>query len=198
MSQAIYFFDLCITPNTSPPPVLNLSQYDNSRTFVARLKDDEGNAYNMAQQTAIIKGKNKTGAYMLNTQLSTQTGYADNYVAFTPSGQMTIEPGRFYITLEIQKNVESQDAEYLTPLGIILNIQKAGATAEEIAASSSYENIPFEPFTKGMPLYVVDDSNGNVVVAPLATNSEGQYIDQVIFTVTDEVLDIQTVSQLIN
>lgn len=127
MSTLEYNFDLYITPNIFAPPVLNLSQYDNTRTFIAHLKDDKGQPYLLTQGAVIsILGRNKYGPFEINTT------YNNDTVTFTPSGAAVLQDGQIYTTMQVIK-----DEEYLTLSAIILNIQKAGIEKEEDESDST-------------------------------------------------------------
>ena len=122
MSELEYNFDLYITPNIFAPPVLNLSQYDNTRTFIAHLKDDKGQPYLLTQGAVIsILGRNKYGPFEIDAT------YDNDTITFTPSGNATLQYGQIYTTIQLIK-----DEEYLILSTIILNIQKAGIEKNKI------------------------------------------------------------------
>ena len=125
MSLITYDFDLQVTPGAMPP-ILKLSQYDDSRTYVAHLKDDTGAAFVLpAGSTAALHGVNCKGiAFDLEADVS------GSDITFTPKEAATDQPGKICATLCIKAGTEQ-----LTPLTITLDIQKDGATKEEIARS---------------------------------------------------------------
>ena len=130
MSIETYQFNLPITPG-SIPPVLHLSQYDSGRTFTAILRDDQGVPFELdASSTAVIKGRNAAGiAWQQNCTVSGAN------VTFTPSGAATDQFGVMPVTIEI-----TESEEIMSPLLMVLDIQRAGYTNEEAAASPEFEN----------------------------------------------------------
>ena len=61
MSLITYDFDLHVTPGAIPP-ILKLSQYDDARTYVAHLKDDTGEEFDLPEgSTATLEGVNCKG-----------------------------------------------------------------------------------------------------------------------------------------
>ena len=130
MSIETYQFNLPITPG-SIPPVLHLSQYDSGRTFTAVLRDDQGVPFELASSsTAVIKGRNAAGiAWQQDCTVSGAN------VTFTPSGAATDQFGVMPVTIEI-----TESDEIMSPLLMVWNIQRAGYTNEEAAASPEFEN----------------------------------------------------------
>lgn len=133
MNSLTYNFNLYVTPNISVPPVLNLSQYDSTRTFIAHLKNDKGEPYLLTSGViGTVNGKNKRGPFSIDAICKNDT------VTFTPSGRATLESGRIYTTIQL---VDGED--YLTPLALIFNIQRSaiqgnsGEDGEEIPGSST-------------------------------------------------------------
>lgn len=130
MSIETYQFNLPITPGAIPP-VLHLSQYDSGRTFTAVLRDDQGVPFELAaSSTAVIKGRNAAGiAWQQNCTVSGAN------VTFTPSGAATDQFGVMPVTIEI-----TESEEIMSPLLMVWDIQRAGYTNEEAAASPEFEN----------------------------------------------------------
>lgn len=146
MNSLIYHFNLHVTPNISPPPVLNLGQYDNSRTFVAHLKTERGEPYILTEGIIVqIVGKNKFGPF------SVSATYNNDIVTFTPSGKSTLEAGRIYVTMQLE-----QGDSFLTPLSMVFNIQKAG---RDINSDSS----------EG------ESEEGSIITNPLMITKNGTY-----------------------
>lgn len=130
MNLLTYNFNLYVTPNISAPPVLNLSQYDSTRIFIAHLKNDKGQPYLLTSGvTATINGKNKKGPFSVNAVCENDT------VTFIPSGRATLESGRIYTTMQL-----TDGEDYLTPLALIFNIQRSaiqGEDGEEVPGDSA-------------------------------------------------------------
>ena len=122
-------FNLFITPG-SMPPVLHMAQYDSGRQWTAKLKADDGNAYTPASgATAKVEGVNGKGvAWELTATISGSS------VIFTPSEAATDQFGKYEATLTIEKS-----GEQITALCLLFDIQKAGITNEEAAASPEFQ-----------------------------------------------------------
>lgn len=122
MSLITYKFDLSITPNKAPP-MLSLSQYDNSRVYIANLKNDKGEDFILPEgAVAELRGFNGNKVpFTLETTISGST------VTFTPKDALTDQPGRIYTTLNI-----TSGSDLITPILIIFNVQKAGITKEQM------------------------------------------------------------------
>ena len=122
-------FNLFITPG-SMPPVLHMAQYDSGRQWTAKLKADDGNAYTPATgATAKVEGVNGKGvAWIIDATISGSS------VIFTPSEAATDQFGKYEATLTIEKS-----GEQLTALCLLFDIQKAGITNEEAAASPEFQ-----------------------------------------------------------
>lgn len=128
MSLYTHDFDLPITPGAIPPRI-KLSQYDDSRTYTAHLKADDGSAFTLASgATATLHGKNRKG---VTFDIEATVSGAD--VTFTPKEAATDQPGEIHATLCI-----TSGGEQLTPLAITLDIQKDGATREDVARDPGF------------------------------------------------------------
>ena len=112
------------------PPVLHMAQYDSGRQWTAKLKADDGNAYTPASgATAKVEGVNGKGvAWELTATISGSS------VIFTPSEAATDQFGKYEATLTIEKS-----GEQITALCLLFDIQKAGITNEEAAASPEFQ-----------------------------------------------------------
>lgn len=129
MSLVTHGFDLPIMPG-SISPVLHLSQYDDARAFTAHLKDESGNPFTLPSgATATLHGKNRKGV-----TFDIEATVSGAEVTFTPKEAATDQPGEIHATLCI-----TSGGEQLTPLAITLDIQKDGATKEDIARSPGFE-----------------------------------------------------------
>ena len=89
MALATQHFDLYIIPNTTPPPVLDISQYDTSRTLVGHVKDIHGKPYSVPSgTTALLEGRNGNKViFRLNVIVNgdTLTFTPDDILIFTLS-----------------------------------------------------------------------------------------------------------------
>lgn len=128
MSLVTHGFDLPIMPG-SISPVLNLSQYDDARTFTAHLKDESGNPFTLpGSATAKLEGMNYKG---VTFEINATPSGSD--ITFTPAEAATDQPGLIAATLHIKIGHEN-----ISTLAVILNVQKAGATKEEQARSPGF------------------------------------------------------------
>ena len=156
MDPLIYDFNLYVTPNISVPPVLNLSQYDSTRTFIAHLKNDNGQPYVLTSGvTATVNGKNKFGRF------SVEAICKDDTITFTPFGKATLEAGRIYATVQI-----IDENGCLTPLALILNIQRSFIQIEEDETSPG--DLIFTLVLENMQVSLEDD--GETLVFESRTN----------------------------
>lgn len=153
MSLPQYNFDLCITPNIKTPPVLNLSQYDNTRTYTAYLKKDNGDPFYLNDgATAILEGVTDKSEVF---QIIATIGQQRNTITFTPDSLATSTAGRVYTTLQI-KNGDKQFA----PIHIILNVQAAGASNAQKVHNQTFKDAVEEAFQDYISTH---DSEGAVI-----------------------------------
>ena len=131
MALATQHFDLYIIPNTTPPPVLDISQYDTSRTFVGHVKDIHGKQYSLPNNTtALLEGRNGNGIiFRLNVTVSGDT------LTFTPDDILTDTSGRIHATISLDSI-----GQQLSPLRIIFNVQRAGITKEERTTNPDFKD----------------------------------------------------------
>lgn len=131
MSLITYDFDLLVTP-IDYPPIIKISQYDDSRTYVAHLKNDNGSAFQLASgATATFEGVNSKGvAFQIEATVD------GDKVSFTPSEAATDQYGKINASICIKSG-----GEQLTPLTVRMEIQKAGATHEDIARSPGFTDV---------------------------------------------------------
>ena len=131
MALATQHFDLYIIPNTTPPPVLDISQYDTSRTFIGHVKDIHGKPYSLPNNTtALLEGRNGNGIiFRLNVVVNGDT------LTFTPDEILTDTSGRIHATISLDST-----GQYLSPLRIIFNVQCAGITKEERTTNPDFRD----------------------------------------------------------
>lgn len=123
MSLATHGFDLPIMPG-SISPVLHLSQYDDARAFTAHLKDESGNPFTLPSgASAKLEGMNRKGV-----TFEQACAVSGSDITFTPKEAATDQPGLIAATLHIKNGNEN-----ISPLAVILNVQRAGATKEDVA-----------------------------------------------------------------
>lgn len=128
MSLVTHGFDLPIMPG-SISPVLHLSQYDDARTFTAHLKDESGNPFTLPSgATAKLEGMNCKG---VTFDLEATPSGSD--ITFTPKEAATDQPGLIAATLHI-----TNDDDNISTLAVILNVQRGGATKEDVARDPGF------------------------------------------------------------
>lgn len=161
MSLITYDFDLLITP-IDYPPVLNISQYDNSRTYVAHLKNDNGTPFSLESgSTATFEGTNARGV-----TFQIEAAVSDDTVTFVPSEAATEQYGKIIASICIKSG-----GEQLTPLNVVLDVQRAGATREDIERSPGFTDVideAVENYLEDHPVVVqvnsVNAKTGDVVL----------------------------------
>lgn len=124
-------FTLSMTPG-GVPPRLKITQYDTARTFTANLRGEDGSAWTIpGGATVTIEG---TNAQRVPFELTaTASGSA---VTFTPDEIATAQPGLARATVVI-KNGDDRIATLL----VEFDVQRNGATEEEIAASPGFTDV---------------------------------------------------------
>jgi len=130
MSLQAYNIDVPITPG-SMPPVIHIGQYDTGRTYICHLKKEDGTDYTLnSGMTATFTGCNpRKEVFELDATVDTGA----NTVTISPEGAATSMWGRYGATL----NLFLSD-ERMSPITIIMDVQKAGATDDEIAAAPDF------------------------------------------------------------
>lgn len=130
MSLKAYNIDIPITPGVMPP-VIHIGQYDSGRDYICHLKNDDGRDYIIPSgTTATFTGCNpRKEVFELDATVDTGA----NTVLISPEGAATSMFGKYGATLNLELY-----GERMSPIVILMDVQKAGATDEEIAGAANF------------------------------------------------------------
>lgn len=130
MSLKAYNIDVPITPGVMPP-VIHIGQYDSGRDYICHLKNDDGTDYTIPSgTTATFTGCNpRKEVFELEATVDTSA----NTITITPKDEATSMFGKYGATLNLTLNDEQ-----MSPIVILMDVQKAGATDEEIAGAANF------------------------------------------------------------
>lgn len=128
MSLKTYNIDVPITPGVMPP-VIHIGQYDSGREYIAHLKNDDGTDYTIpANSTATFTGCNPR-----KEVFEIEATVGETTVTFQPSDEATSMWGKYGATINI-----TSGGEKMSPIVLLMDVQKAGATDEEIAGAANF------------------------------------------------------------
>ena len=128
MSLKTYNIDVPITPGAMPP-VIHIGQYDSGREYIAHLKNDDGTDYTIpANSTATFTGCNPR-----KEVFEIEATVGETTVTFQPSDEATSMWGKYGATINI-----TSGGEKMSPIVLLMDVQKAGATDEEIAGAANF------------------------------------------------------------
>ena len=128
MILKVYNIDVPITPGVMPP-VIHIGQYDSGREYIAHLKNDDGTDYTIpANSTATFTGCNPR-----KEVFEIECNITNNAVIFVPQDEATSMWGKYGATLNI-----TSGGEKMSPIVLLMDVQKAGATDEEIAGAANF------------------------------------------------------------
>lgn len=152
--------DCPLTPGTMPP-VAHIAQYDTGRLIYARLKDHEGNPYTPpSDATVALVGCNpRKEVFEIEGDVQATTAI------FTVQGAASSMWGRYAATIKLV------DSAQISTIAIIMDVQKAGATDEEIAGAANFPDAVTEAVNDWLEDNIEEGQLGTLFV-PQAPQAE--------------------------
>lgn len=160
MSLKAYNIDVPITPGVMPP-VIHIGQYDSGRDYICHLKNDDGTDYTIPSgTTATFTGCNpRKEVFELEATVDTSA----NTVTITPKDEATSMFGKYGATLNLTLNDEQ-----MSPIVILMDVQKAGATDEEIAGAANFPDAVTEAVNDWLEENIDEGQLGSLYVPQAA------------------------------
>ena len=129
-----YEISLDMTPG-GMPPVLHMAQYDTDRTYSVKLMNAGAVVSFDPDATATVKGYNGKNAFEIDaTVIPISLGHTTTEIEFQLTAASTDQYGKIPVTIEIDN-----DGATISPLLLIFDIQPAGLTNEQAAASPEFQ-----------------------------------------------------------
>lgn len=117
------------------PPVLHMSQYDTDRVYHVKPINGRSPVFLDSDATAKVKGFNGKNCFDIDCTISPSgLENVSDTIIFQLSEASTDQFGVFPVTIEIDN-----DGEILSPLCMIFDVQRAGYTNEQAAASPEFQ-----------------------------------------------------------
>ena len=161
MSLKTYNIDVPITPGVMPP-VIHIGQYDSGREYIAHLKNDDGTDYTIpANSTATFTGCNPR-----KEVFEIEATVGETTVTFQPSDEATSMWGKYGATINI-----TSGGEKMSPIVLLMDVQKAGATDEEIAGATNFPDAVTEAVNDWLEDNIEEGQLGTLFV-PQAPQAE--------------------------
>ena len=163
MSLKTYNIDVPITPGVMPP-VIHIGQYDSGREYIAHLKNDDGTDYTIpANSTATFTGCNPR-----KEVFEIEATVGETTVTFQPSDEATSMWGKYGATINIISG-----GEKMSPIVLLMDVQKAGATDEEIAGAANFPDAVTEAVNDWLEENIEEGQLGTLFVpqAPQAAKT---------------------------
>ena len=155
-----YNIDVPITPGVMPP-VIHIGQYVSACQYICHLKNDDGTDYTIpANTTATFTGCNPRRE-VFELEANVDTGA--NTISIVPKDKATSMFGKYGATLNL-----FYGDDRLTPIVILMDVQKAGATDEEIAGAANFPDAVTEAVDAFLTEALEDGDLGSLYVTKAA------------------------------